>query len=52
MEYIEKSLAKNLNSPTPVPMDPLPLVAFFEQCQTADKATGDLDKLKVKKNQR
>ncbi len=32
-----------------VPMDPLWLVAFFEQCQTADKAAGVQDKLKEKK---
>jgi hypothetical protein len=29
-----------------VPTDPLCLVAFFEQCQTADKVAGVLDKLK------
>jgi hypothetical protein len=32
-----------------VPMDPLHLVAFFEQCQIADKSAGVLDKLKEKK---
>jgi hypothetical protein len=32
-----------------VPTDPLWLVAFFEQCQTANKATGVLYKLKEKK---
>ncbi len=32
-----------------VPMDPLWLVAFFEQCQTDDKAAGIFDKLKEKK---
>jgi hypothetical protein len=30
-------------------MDPLFVVAFFEQCQTANKADGVLDKLKEKK---
>ncbi len=29
-------------------MDPLWLVAFFEQCQTANKAVGVLNKLKEK----
>jgi hypothetical protein len=33
------------------PMDPLWLVAFLEQCQTANKAAGVLDKLKEKKQQ-
>jgi hypothetical protein len=32
-----------------VPMDPLWLVDFFEQCQTVNKTTSDLDKLKEKK---
>jgi hypothetical protein len=32
-----------------VPMDPLWLIAFFKQCQTANKAAGILDKLKEKK---
>jgi hypothetical protein len=32
-----------------MPMDYLQLVAFFEQCQTANKVAGVLDKLKEKK---
>jgi hypothetical protein len=32
-----------------IPTDPLWLVAFFKQCQAADKATSVLDKLKEKK---
>jgi hypothetical protein len=32
-----------------VPTETLWLVAFFEQCQTANKKTGVLDKLKEKK---
>ncbi len=35
-----------------VPTDPLWLVAFFEQCQTAAKASDVLDKLKEKKQQK
>jgi hypothetical protein len=35
-----------------VPTDPPWIVAFFEQCQTADKVVGVLDKLKEKKRQR
>ncbi len=35
-----------------VPMDPLQLIAFFEQCQTANKAAGILDKIKEKKQPR
>jgi hypothetical protein len=35
-----------------LPMDPLWLVAFFEQCQTANKVTGILNKLKEKKQPR
>ena len=32
-----------------VPTDPLWLVAYFEQCQTANKAASVLDKLNEKK---
>jgi hypothetical protein len=32
-----------------VPTDLLWLIAFFEMCQTADKAAGVLDKIKEKK---
>jgi hypothetical protein len=32
-----------------VPMDPLRLITFFEQCQAANKVASVLDKIKEKK---
>jgi hypothetical protein len=34
-----------------MPMDPLKLIAFFEQCQVAAKAVGILEKIAKDKNQ-
>ncbi len=34
-----------------VPTDPLKLIAFFEQCQVADKAAGILEKIAKGKQQ-
>jgi hypothetical protein len=34
-----------------VPMDPLKLIAFFEQCQAANKAAGVLEKITKDKKQ-
>jgi hypothetical protein len=34
-----------------VPIDPLKLITFFEQCQATDKAAGVLKKIAKKKKQ-